>query len=143
MPVQKQSTWLPLILPTVIKGPPERNRTRSPRRNEAAVWLCITVFDGTESEKAGTDKGILNAIPSTNAVVIDARFVNANMLNSISRAADIGSHFTDTTKLRFRGGRGGRDDLGSTTCSYLRVPAPRAVGVELPYHGVTLVSPKG
>jgi hypothetical protein len=60
------------------------------------------VFGGAESENAGTDKGILSATPSVNAIAIETRFVNADMLASISPAADIGSHFTNTTKLRFR-----------------------------------------
>ena len=68
------------MLSTVINGPPERSRTRSPRFNEAAVWLCIAVSDGAESEKAGTDKGTLSAIPSTSAIAVDARFVNANIV---------------------------------------------------------------
>jgi hypothetical protein len=60
------------------------------------------VFDGAESEKAGIDKGTLSATPSVNAIAIECRFVNANMLNSTSCGADIETHFTSTTKLHFR-----------------------------------------
>jgi hypothetical protein len=54
------------------------------------------------AEKAGIDKGTLSVTPSVNAIAIEARFVNANMLNSVSRRPDIGSHFTNTTKFHFR-----------------------------------------
>jgi hypothetical protein len=63
---------------TVIIGPPERIRTRSPGRNEALVWLGIA--DGAEPEKAGADKGMLSAIPSANVAAIDFRFVKADMV---------------------------------------------------------------
>jgi hypothetical protein len=56
---------------------------------------------------------MLNAIPRISAVAIDARLVNVNMLSSISGATDIGSHFTHATKLHFRSGCIGRDDLGT------------------------------
>ena len=72
--------------------------------NGGAARSCIAVCDGAESENAGIDKGILSATPSVNAIAIETRFVNAIMLNSISRGADIGSHFTNTTKLHFRNG---------------------------------------
>jgi hypothetical protein len=35
---------LPLMLSTVIKGPPERIRTRSPRCSGAALWFCTVLF---------------------------------------------------------------------------------------------------
>jgi hypothetical protein len=78
-----------------------RRSSGAERWNEVAVWLCIAVFDGVE-EKAGIDKGILSAIPSVSAFAIEARFANANMLNSISRARDKGSHLVNTNKLQFR-----------------------------------------
>jgi len=36
------------------------------------------VFEEAESERAGTDNGTLNAIPSVNANAIEAHFVDAN-----------------------------------------------------------------
>ena len=68
------------------------------------------MFVGVE-EKAGIDKGILNAIPSVSAFAIDARFVKVDMLNSVSRAPDMGSNCANTNKLHFRNGGIGRDDL--------------------------------
>jgi hypothetical protein len=67
---------------TVIMGPPERIRTRSPGRNGALVGLGIA--DGADPEKAGTDKGMLSTIPSATVAAIDIRFVKVDMLNSIS-----------------------------------------------------------
>src|ERR1700730_12444096 len=71
-----------LKLSTVINGPPERSRTRSPLLNGGAAPSCIAVCDGAESENAGIDKGILSATPSVNAIAIETRFVNAIMLSS-------------------------------------------------------------
>jgi hypothetical protein len=45
------------------------------------------MFD--EATEAGIDRGILSATPSVPAIAIEACFVNANMLNSIRRAADV------------------------------------------------------
>jgi len=67
---------------TVINGPPERNRTRSPLRNGGAAELWIAVFDGAGAEKAG-DKGTLSVTPSVTAIATDTCFVHANILNSI------------------------------------------------------------
>jgi hypothetical protein len=66
------------MLSTVIMGPPERIRTRSPGRNGALVWLGIA--DGAESEKAGADKGMLSAIPSANVAAIDIRFAKVDII---------------------------------------------------------------
>jgi hypothetical protein len=63
---------------TVIIGPPERIRTRSPGWNEAPVWPDIAA--GAESEKAGTDKGMLSAIPSANVAAIETRFVKIDIV---------------------------------------------------------------
>jgi hypothetical protein len=68
------------MLSTVIKGPPERSRTRSPRWNEAAAWLCIAVLDEAGSEKAAIDRGRLTAVPSITAIAIEARFLNRKMI---------------------------------------------------------------
>jgi hypothetical protein len=43
-----------------------------------AVWLGIA--DGAGSEKAGTDKGVLSAIPSANVVAIDNRFAKVGIV---------------------------------------------------------------
>jgi hypothetical protein len=63
------------------------------------------VFDEADSEKTGVDNGTLSTIPSISAVAIGARLVNANMLNSISPAAEIELRFSEATKLHLRGGR--------------------------------------
>jgi hypothetical protein len=78
----------------VINGPPERTRTRSPVRNGGRTALCIAVFTGGDSEKAGIDKGILSAIPSVTAIAIETCFVNADILNSMLNfaAASIRAH---------------------------------------------------
>jgi hypothetical protein len=57
------------------------------------------VFDEADSEKTGVDNGTLSTIPSISAVAIGARLVNANMLNSISPAAEIELRFSEATKL--------------------------------------------
>jgi hypothetical protein len=89
------------MLSTVINGPPERSRTRSPLRNGEAVQLCNAGVDGAGSEKAGIE-GRKSAIPK--AIAVRVRFVNESMLNSTSSGADIGTHFAETTKLHFRSG---------------------------------------
>ena len=91
-----------IALDTVIKGPPERSRTGSPRCNAAKGGLCIGGVGGADSEKAATDKGILSIIPSISAVAIDARFVNANMFELHLSAAEIDSNFVDATKLNYK-----------------------------------------
>jgi hypothetical protein len=68
------------MLATVIKAPPERNRTRSPSWNEALAWACIAVLDDAGSETAVTDRGIPRAVPSITAIAIEARFLNRNMI---------------------------------------------------------------
>src|ERR1700722_849795 len=74
---------------TVISGPPERSRTRSPLRNGEAVRSCVAAFSGADSEKAGTDKGGLSEIPSVTAIAIEPCFAGGNILNSIlSRGMD-------------------------------------------------------
>src|ERR1700730_4701966 len=54
---------------TVIKGPPERSCTRSPRANSGAV-----------SERAGTDESALN--PRIRAASSDDRFAKVDMPTS-------------------------------------------------------------
>jgi hypothetical protein len=63
---------------TVIMGPPERIRTRSPGRNGALVRLGIV--DGAEPEKAGIDKSVLSPSPSASVAAIDIRFVKVDMV---------------------------------------------------------------
>jgi hypothetical protein len=65
---------------TVIMGPPERIRTRSPGRNGALVWLGIV--DGAEPEKAGIDRGMISAIPSATVAAVDIRFLKVDMVKS-------------------------------------------------------------
>jgi hypothetical protein len=67
---------------TVINGPPERSRTRSPLRNGEAAGFDTTVFDGEEADRAG-DKGIQSATPNVTATAIEACFMDVNILNSI------------------------------------------------------------
>jgi hypothetical protein len=80
--VQTHFTSSPSIPATVINGPPDRSRTRSPLRNGGAARVCIAVSD-VEAEKAGT-KGVL--IASVTAIATEICLVGANILNSIFRA---------------------------------------------------------
>jgi hypothetical protein len=103
-----------MTLSTVIAGPPERSRTRSPGSNELTPCRWITGFGIVEldgvSEKAGRGKVMLSAIPSSSAFAIDVWFANADMFNSFSRSPRIGSQVINTNKLQFRNGGVGRDD---------------------------------
>jgi hypothetical protein len=65
---------------TVIMGPPERIRTRSPGRNGALVRLGIV--DGAAPEKAGIDGGMISAIPSPTVAAVDIRFLKVDMVKS-------------------------------------------------------------
>ena len=65
---------------TVIRGPPERIRTRSPGRNGALVRLGIV--DGAEPEKARIDKGMVSAIPSATVAAVDIRFLKVDIFKS-------------------------------------------------------------
>ncbi len=67
---------------TVINGPPERTRTRSPARSRAAARLCAAGFGSSISARAANDSDTLSAIPSVAAIAIELRFVNINILNS-------------------------------------------------------------
>ena len=79
------------MLSTIIIGPPERIRTRSPGWNEVAVWLGVADAAGLES--AGTDKGMLRASPSASVVAIDSRFAKISIIDSISfMQMDVGLH---------------------------------------------------
>jgi len=52
---------------TVINGPPERSRTRSPLRNGGSAAFCIAIFDGAGAGKAGGN-GTLSASPNITAI---------------------------------------------------------------------------
>src|SRR5260370_23050304 len=67
---------------TVINGPPERSRTRSPLRNDGAGAFCIAGVDEAGAEEGG-DKGIPSVSPSVTAIATEACLVDANILNSI------------------------------------------------------------
>jgi hypothetical protein len=43
----------------------------------------MAAFEETQSERAGTDKGTLNAIPSVNANATEMHFLNANTSDSL------------------------------------------------------------
>jgi hypothetical protein len=73
---------------TVINGPPERSRTRSPLRNGAAGF-CVEVFDGAEAEKVG-DKGTISATASITAIGTETIcLVEASILNSILKSCGL------------------------------------------------------
>src|ERR1700722_8443928 len=86
--VQVQVTLSPWTAVTVISGPPERIRTRSPLCNsEAAAGVCIAAYDEAGSEKAGMENGTPSATPSAAAIAIEAGFVSTNILNSLLKSA--------------------------------------------------------
>jgi hypothetical protein len=87
---QKQSIPLPLMLSTVINGPPnvaEQDHHAVMGERSSAAMLG---GDGAGSEKAGIE-GRQSATPK--AIAVRMRFVNEHMLNSTSSGADIGDAF--------------------------------------------------
>src|ERR1700732_724484 len=99
MSVQKQSARSPLTDSTVIAGPPERSRTRSPRWSGGAARICPAAFEEAASARPEPNKGALNEIPSFNANAIETRFIAATpFLLELTWE----SRFLHTIKLHFR-----------------------------------------
>ena len=96
---QKQSTPLPLMFSTVINGPPERSRTRSPRRNGGTVQRCNVGVDGAGSKSRNRRQAKRD--PESNC---GQRGFRERAHVKLDVGAEIGTHFAETTKLYFRSG---------------------------------------